>query len=138
MISNEVRALSIRQPWVEAILSAAKTVENRTWTTPWRGWLVIHAAQRWDAAGQHALDLLGHPVDRDHAATGCYLGAVELVDVHADTGCCRPWGQPQQFHWQLRHPHRFAASVTGPGRLGLFRPRAELRAQFQLSEVTAR
>jgi hypothetical protein len=38
-------ALSIRQPWVHAILHLGKDVENRKWPTRHRGPLVILAAK---------------------------------------------------------------------------------------------
>jgi hypothetical protein len=36
-------ALSIRQPWAFAILHGGKDIENRTWRTPRRGPVLIHA-----------------------------------------------------------------------------------------------
>lgn len=38
-------ALSIRQPWVWAILSCHKDIENRTWPTRFRGEFLIHASK---------------------------------------------------------------------------------------------
>jgi hypothetical protein len=40
-----MKALSIRQPWAWAILYAGKRIENRTWSTNYRGPLLIHAAR---------------------------------------------------------------------------------------------
>jgi hypothetical protein len=39
-----VKAITIRQPWVWAILHAGKRIENRAWDTGHRGPLLIHAA----------------------------------------------------------------------------------------------
>ena len=36
-------AISIRQPWAWAILYAGKRIENRSWYTPHRGKIYIHA-----------------------------------------------------------------------------------------------
>lgn len=47
-----MRALSIRQPWASMILNGPKRIENRmsrTWT---RGWVLIHAAQTFDATAE--------------------------------------------------------------------------------------
>ena len=41
-----MKALSIKQPWVWAILNAGKDVENRTWTTKHRGWIALHASAK--------------------------------------------------------------------------------------------
>lgn len=38
-------ALSIRQPWLWAILKAGKRIENRKWKTSYRGPLLLHAAK---------------------------------------------------------------------------------------------
>jgi hypothetical protein len=40
-----MRMLSIRQPWLWAILHAGKRVENRTWSTPYRGPVALHAGK---------------------------------------------------------------------------------------------
>jgi hypothetical protein len=41
-----VKALSIRQPWTYAIQHLGKRVENRTWPTPYRGKLLLHAGKK--------------------------------------------------------------------------------------------
>ena len=40
-----MKALSIRQPWIYAILHLGKEVENRTWDTKYRGPLLLHAGK---------------------------------------------------------------------------------------------
>lgn len=44
---NEIKALSLWQPWASAIALGLKKVETRSWSTPYRGPLVIHAAKKW-------------------------------------------------------------------------------------------
>jgi len=39
-----MKALSIRQPWLHAILTEGKDIENRTWQTKHRGWIALHAS----------------------------------------------------------------------------------------------
>jgi hypothetical protein len=39
-----MKALSVRQPYAALICAGVKTVENRTWTTDYRGKLLIHAS----------------------------------------------------------------------------------------------
>jgi hypothetical protein len=41
-----IRALTLWQPWASAVIIGGKDVENRTWSTGYRGPLVIHAAKR--------------------------------------------------------------------------------------------
>lgn len=40
-----MKAISIRQPWTWAIVHAGKRVENRCWSTEYRGPVMIHAAK---------------------------------------------------------------------------------------------
>ncbi|MAZ33405.1 MAG: hypothetical protein CMO06_09700 [Thalassospira sp.] len=42
------RALSIRQPWAHHIICHGKRVENRTWSTRFRGPVLIHASATFD------------------------------------------------------------------------------------------
>jgi len=44
LCDNVMKALSIKQPWVWAILHAGKDVENRSWQRSHRGWLALHAS----------------------------------------------------------------------------------------------
>jgi hypothetical protein len=39
-----MKAMSIKQPWVHAILWEGKDIENRSWQRSFRGWLAIHAS----------------------------------------------------------------------------------------------
>ena len=74
-----MKALSIKQPWVHAILRQGKNIENRSWTTAYRGWLALHASgrPRRDAIfppGIRAADL--HEVDYS-----AICGVAQIVDV---------------------------------------------------------
>jgi len=69
-------ALSVRQPWAYLIVMGQKTIELRSWSTPYRGLLLIHAAKKVDEKAMHYFDLQDSGLD-----TGCLVGAVELVDV---------------------------------------------------------
>ncbi|MCU1592441.1 MAG: 8, gp08 [Frankiales bacterium] len=48
-----MKALTVRQPWAWAIATGAKTVENRTRGTAYRGPLAIHAGLGWSDRGAH-------------------------------------------------------------------------------------
>lgn len=101
-----MKALTVRQPWAWAILSAGKDIENRTWSTRYRGPIAIHAglaatrmyhawASGWMAAiGVEAPEL-------DELSRGCVIGTVELVDCVRDSGS--RWAMPDHWHWVLRN-----------------------------------
>ncbi len=46
-----MRALSILQPWAWLIVHGPKDVENRTWSTPFRGEFLVHAGKGFDRKG---------------------------------------------------------------------------------------
>ncbi len=41
-----IKALSLWQPWADAIRVGVKQIETRSWPTTYRGWLAIHAAKK--------------------------------------------------------------------------------------------
>ena len=43
------KALTIWQPWATLLAVGLKLIETRPWPTSYRGWIVIHAAAKWDA-----------------------------------------------------------------------------------------
>jgi hypothetical protein len=46
-----MKALSIRQPWAWLIVHGHKDIENRTWTTTFRGRFLVHAGRTFDPEG---------------------------------------------------------------------------------------
>lgn len=134
---TEIPALTVRQPWAWAIARGHKPIENRTWSTTYRGPLAIHAAKKWD--DEYALTAMVHTVreqggtlpatladDLPSSGTGRIVAVVDLVGICTRSslsgpGCdCGPWAIPEHAHWQLAN----ARLVDGPevsGRLGLWR-----------------
>ena len=120
--------LTVRRPWASMLLVPAqvggKTVDNRTFSTDYRGPVAIFAATRIDTAGCDAATAAGLDTDW-HAAQSGWLGAAALVDVHpARRQCCAPWGYPPRrdtprYHWIFDAPHRLALPTFGRGFPGL-------------------
>lgn len=118
------RALSIRNPWAALIMSGNKLVENRTWTTKWRGTFAVHAGLTIDKFGLAA----AAEFEIVPPFTGGYLGLVDLVDVHhGSDDCCGIWAETGACHWQLENPRLFTTPIPGPGRLALYVPSREIR-----------
>ena len=108
--------LTIRQPWASAIFYAGKDVENRRWTTPYRGLLYIHAGIRIDPEVDPESVLAAEvPVPR-----GVILGHVQLVDIVS--GSVSRWAEPGQYHWLLAQPVILSSPLPAKGRLGLWSP----------------
>lgn len=76
-----MRALTISQPWASIIATGDKFVENRTWATPYRGALLIHAGKGTQYLTKQ--ELAKHP-------TGCILAVCRLLEcVEVATLCNR-------------------------------------------------
>ncbi len=140
-----MKALTIRAPWAHAVAFADKRTENRSWPTKYRGPLAVHAGLSWDAGAEHdpalihAWPALAGPGDPDRpttdspafAARGAVLAVAELVDVHADARCCRPWGRARQWHWVMTDVVPLGEPVPARGSLGLWRPTADVCAVLE-------
>ena len=127
-MDTEYRILSIRQPWASLIVSGAKTIENRKWSTLYRGALLIHA-------GLTSVDLPAVEAYckrrgirlPDTYETGGIVGVCDLVDVVTESD--NPW---------FRGPYGFVLKrakvlpfIPCPGQLRLFYPDAELLAKLK-------
>jgi hypothetical protein len=96
-----VKALSIRQPWADAIMAGWKTVENRTWEPTHRGDLALHtgltvARLPHDLGGPKGEHDYLSMLDRQLAVAstapgdrvvGHVVGVVQLVSVHTADQC---------------------------------------------------
>lgn len=77
-----MKALSLLQPWASLVVMGIKTIETRSWRTPYRGELLIHAS-----AGKSGGLVAREKVFRKHIPDfnalpfGAIIGKVILVDV---------------------------------------------------------
>lgn len=120
-----MRALSIRQPWAWLIVNGHKPVENREWSTSFRGPLVIHAGvtltRRYytevlDSLRAGQLPGAAELPAYDQLERGGIVGMAELVD------CVEQHGSPYftgPFGFVLRHA-RPLPFLAWKGQLGYF------------------
>lgn len=75
-----VKGLTLTQPWASAIALGQKRIETRSWRTPYRGLVAIHAAQGFPrAAKEFALVAgFGPPESLPRAAV---VAIAQLVDI---------------------------------------------------------
>lgn len=110
-------ALSIRQPWAYAILKLGKDIENRTWTTQYRGRFYIHAGMRLDKEGYDFLIKTGFELPpSDQLNYGGILGICDLADV-VDKSDSQWFLGPYGFKLENIKETRF---VRFPGKLQFF------------------
>ena len=69
-----MKALSLKQPFAELIISGRKTIELRTWKTNFRGKFLVHASKIPDKKAMKQFGFNELPV-------GQIIGEVELIDV---------------------------------------------------------
>ena len=115
-----MRALSIRQPWAWLIVQGYKDIENRTWSTPFRGRIYVHAGRRMvadDYPEQRAyIQETGIVVPAD-LPLGAIVGEVTIsgcVDSSGSPWFCGPYG------FTLEEPVAYEAPIPYRGQLGFF------------------
>ncbi len=121
-----MKALSIRQPWADAIIWHGKDVENRSWPTQYRGPVLIHAAKKWGPEERANLRWVEDATATKLEDVACPLlggiiGRAEIVD------CVSEWGSKWFFG-----PYGFVLKNAEPldfrpcrGALGFFTPKYE-------------
>lgn len=151
-----MKALSLRQPWAHAVLHLGKHVENRRWSTRFRGEFLIHAAKGMTRDEfLDAVDFCNHALGRMTAARdilttgempqpgrivrGGIVGVARLVDVIAPCGsadgslfsarpCAHLWHMPEQYGFVLADV-RPTTFVPLRGELGFFEVPPDVVAQ---------
>lgn len=115
-----MKVLSVRNPWAWAIIHG-KDCENRSWKTPHRGPLLIHASMADWTEDEHEFVrslLPGLPDDLDG---GQIIGMVDVVGMVTASGS--PWFSGP-VGWQLANP-RACEPFACKGKLGLWNAPAE-------------
>jgi hypothetical protein len=74
-----MKALSVQQPWAWAIIHAGKDIENRTWRTHYRGWVVIHASVK--PRSERSMPRGVRKPRPDDLVRGVIVGVARLTDV---------------------------------------------------------
>ena len=101
-----MKALSIKQPWANMIAAGEKTIETRTWKTPYRGTLLIVSSR-----------------EPKIAPAGFAIAIADLVDCRPMTrkderaACCRIY--PDAHAWVLRNIRKIQP-ISVRGALGIF------------------
>lgn len=161
---NEIRALTIKQPWAWAIAHGGKTVENRTWGTSYRGLVAIHAGARsgWDPAGEFsplvqqswaAVDQVpggsAGPLTRasESLTFKAVIAVAWLRHCHQVPGPCSscfrlslnsPWAVQGAYHWVLQDVTQLPEPVPCDGKLGLWRLPGPVEAAVRAQLTSAR
>jgi hypothetical protein len=132
-----MKAISLWQPWASLWCSRRKVHETRHWRCSHRGWLLVHAAKRFekDFELNHPLRLIlddefGGHWTRD-LSTGALIGMVNVVDCQptqaligdaAASDDDRECGDfaPGRFAWKRDEFRRFDQPIPYRGAQGFF------------------
>ena len=161
-MADVMRAITIRQPWADAIETGAKNVENRTWVSRQLrvgDQLAIHAGAASVSSDALAYMLEKRGIDvralarrsRHYGTTGAVIAVVDYLGAHLDTDedphdvapwreCCgSPWAFRGAKHWVLGNVIHLTepVPVPGGGRLGVWTlpgdVAAEVRRRMEVS-----
>lgn len=131
-MTASLRAITLRQPWADAITHGTKRTENRTWPAPGKhhgARILLHAAARDDPAAGPILPDGSLPAPEPMWTRSAVIAIATLTGCHqAADGCCAPWGEPGVWHWQLNDVQALERPVPCRGALRLWAPDTALRA----------
>jgi len=125
-----MRALSLTQPWATLVVSGAKSFETRSWTTSYRGPLLIHAAKGFPSFARNFAETeraLGRLPGK--LPFGAIVGKVLLKNVYRTdeiaptlTALERLYGDYAwgRWAWELTDAVMFDDPIPYKGALGLF------------------
>ncbi|MFD7995470.1 ASCH domain-containing protein [Streptomyces mexicanus] len=118
-----MRALTVKQPWAAAIAHGPKRIENRRRPIPAKHLgttILIHAGLAGDRTPRHS-DQGPRILATWPRHWGAIVAVATLADCHQDNDCCRPWGFPDSWHWQLDNVRAVPHPILGVrGQLGLW------------------
>jgi hypothetical protein len=131
-----VKAVTVCQHYAELIARGGdvKPIENRTWSTPYRGPLLIHAGKSRDWLDQDEIAKYG--IDAERLVFGAFVATARLVACLKLDSLWPPSYEPLQKHrhangpwcWILEDVRRLARPVYCRGAQGLWMPEAETLA----------
>lgn len=126
------RVISVKQPFAWAIASGRKRIENRSWQTPYRGVVYIHASGSFDRKGAEWLAETFKIKAPSDAPCGAIVAVAELTDVVTRKRAQR-FGRwfTGRYGFVLSNVRALRSPVKTLGKLGLFRPSPALKRSVE-------
>lgn len=131
-------ALTVQQPWADAIAHSDKRTENRSWPIPPKhvgARVLIHAGK---AEDRNAVLARGWnwPDQRGAIVATARLFACHRANTKGPL-CCAPWGFSDAWHWQLLDVWTLPQPIAVSGLQKLWRPTAGLVQAVLDQQATA-
>lgn len=135
-----MKAISLWQPWASLCIQGLKQYETRSWTTAYRGDLVIHAAKRpltradydlvefWEVSG-FVDDEFAWFLNHDPRYFGAALGIVTLTAIYRTEPLLPKIDAQEQafgnygsgrYAWRLENPRPFLQPIPYRGKQGMW------------------
>ncbi len=116
------RCLSVQQPSAWAVCVGDKTIENRSWSTDYRGTIAIHASSTKTIVNAVVKGRRNPGFDAEFFAYGAIIGVADLVDCVEMNPDLEddPWtGGP--VCWKLENARLIPRPIAMKGKLNLFK-----------------
>lgn len=120
-----MKALTVKQPWAELIVSGRRKFEIRTWKTEYKGWLLIHAGRKIDEEAMRHFEM-----SSQNQTLGAIVGKVFIEDYVSFTPESWEAYRPEHMEWtafqagivgwRLNQAVKFEKTIPWNGSLGLF------------------
>jgi hypothetical protein len=127
-----MKALSIKQPWVYAMLYEGKDIENRSWQRSFRGWIALHASAH---PRRHAKFPPGHHLPElstlDRSAICGVARLVDIVTKSRSKWFDRPHDGSLNYGWVLKNVSPLKKAIPCKGALGLWELPPHVLAEVQ-------
>ncbi|MFV0536795.1 MAG: ASCH domain-containing protein [Dysgonomonas sp.] len=117
-ITDEYKAITIKQPYPYLICTGIKDIENRTWKTKYRGRVYIHASANYDNRHRNMAQLFTRHQWKALEGTGMHImiatnsfdrssiiGYVDIIDCIQNSTSI--WALPDHYNWILSNPVLF-------------------------------
>ena len=133
-----MKALSIKQPWVYAILREGKVIENRSWQRAFRGWVALHAsAQPQRDAGFPRGIRIPDLAKLDYSAICGVARVVDIVSKSRSKWFWRSEDGSTNYGWVLADVTALKTPIPCKGALGLWQvsPKVFRELQRQLPKL---
>lgn len=129
-----MKCLALWQPWASLWLTDRKIHETRDWSTPYRGWLAVHAAKKIESdygAGDELGDILIAEFGSDWAKQmplGAIIGAVNITSClqmkftspeHQDDMYSGNW-HDERYAWRRGEVVKLEKPIPFVGRQKIF------------------
>jgi hypothetical protein len=124
--------LSLKQPWAWAVATGRKRVENRTWSTKYRGTVYIHASSKFDRVAAQWLTRqvrLTPPVDLTQSAIVAVVDLTAVVTPRQAARFGKWFFGPYGF--VLTNVRALTRPVPIKGKLGLSRVPKSLQRRVE-------